>query len=179
MADLARGLSAAFKKGEEYAQIHTIKDAIFRSLQIASALAVAWNLPLAWYWQLPSFFLILLLVGMIVTSFRGYRERRASLAKSPYARPINRFQDVYLRTATNVTPEEEYLADLYARGGGEGLFVREGRSGRRTVQRAEMWANEMNKWLRENPVATREEQLDRSRRLLDRMRLSPKDLRIG
>jgi hypothetical protein len=94
--------------------------------------------------------------------------------RPPDARGASRFPQVYLRTATDVTPEEEFIADLYARGGGDSVFVRKGWAGRRAAARAAIWVGEMEMWLRQNPTATREEQLAQSRKLLDKRRLTAK-----
>ena len=50
-----------------------------------------------------------------------------------------RFQELYLKTATNVTPEEEILIALYAGGGGSKLVAREGWVGRLAAMNAAIW----------------------------------------
>ena len=83
-----------------------------------------------------------------------------------------RFQDLYLRTATNVTSEEQIIVDLYAGGGGSSLFVREGWVGRLASMNAAIWAEVMKLWLQQNPNATRRDQLAQSRKLLDQINFS-------
>lgn len=83
-----------------------------------------------------------------------------------------RFQELYLKTASNITPEEEYLVQLYVDGGGSSLLVDKGVIGRLTAANAALWAGEMETWLQQNSNTTRAVQLDQSRRLLDRINLS-------
>src|SRR4051794_18993387 len=82
-----------------------------------------------------------------------------------------RFQELYLTTATNVTPEEQRLVELYVHCGGGSLFVHKGWVGRLAAMHAAIWAGLMDMWLRQNPTATRERQLAYSRKLLVKMNL--------
>jgi hypothetical protein len=68
--------------------------------------------------------------------------------------------------------EEEILIELYAGGGGSTLFVREGWVGRLAAMNAALWGKVMKSWLEQNPNATRQAQLNQSRKLLDEMNLS-------
>lgn len=70
-----------------------------------------------------------------------------------------RFQGLYLRTATIVSPEEQILVELYAGGGGSSLFVQEGWVGRLAAMNAAIWAEVMKLWLQQNPNATRQDNL--------------------
>jgi hypothetical protein len=107
------------------------------------------------------------------TRWRSFLTIVATITNSRQnTRAERRFQELYVMTAADVTPEEQILVELYAGGGGSNLFVREGWVGRLSAMNAAIWAEVMKLWLQQNPNATRQDQLSQSRKLLDQMNLS-------
>jgi hypothetical protein len=136
----------------------------------SGAVAVNWVTILAAIWVTP------LVIGLPTAVYRGVFRRDPGPGASGESLQSrfdakSRFQQVYLRIANDVSAEEEALADLYARGGGTGVFVERGWFGRRAEARAAVWFKEMEKWLRENPEASKDDQTVQSRRLLERFGL--------
>jgi hypothetical protein len=167
MARQPLNLPAQFNKGEQRAKIYSTRDAALRSMQVGTAIVIAWNLPFAWYWRFICFCFILFMISLVINAFRDRGDRREMRLKPVYSR----FREVYLGIADDVQPEEEELADLYAGGGGLGLLEAKGRVARKRLERAALWVIDMEHWLKMHAKATKEERLEESRRLLDMLKL--------
>lgn len=102
-------LRASFDQGQAYAEINTNKDAIARAFQVGLPAAVAWNLPIAWYWRIASFLVMLWFVGFIVTSLRGRRDRLQKLHHVAQALWCEEME-AWLRQ-NPAAPKEEQLAE--------------------------------------------------------------------
>lgn len=59
-------LPEAFHRNKGNPETGGHSDAIKRAFLVVFPLVVAWNAPLAWYWQIALFVLLLVLIGAII-----------------------------------------------------------------------------------------------------------------
>jgi len=70
------GFRESFRKGAESAKIRSHWHGIGKGLLMGAGVAIAWNLPVAWYWKIAIYVAAMFVVGLIVQAFAVVRERR-------------------------------------------------------------------------------------------------------
>jgi hypothetical protein len=184
MTDPPVNFRESFREGVHRAEIRNTKDAIFRALQVSVPAVVAWNLPIAWYWRIASFFVLLLAVGVIVNLLRARRDGfahsySAEGVDDPNVITSDAFERVYLRRpGAESAPEIEEVVDLLVRAG-IGVGIYSGRNPPIFWRKAAVAANELRIWLQRHPAATPEARGAQARKVIDSNRLVHRSLRSG